>query len=586
MREKGGKDYSVSLGLIAGLAALLYFIRCSLEFPFDPDLFVMIKWGEALCKGGILNVHYPYSWVPDSCRVPWVDYEWLCHVVLYFIYSAAGLTGPIIYKTIIYGLSYLTLFIYARKTYGQMPAVLALLIAVYLGRWFLSPRPMSYTAAFFPVLTMLLISLQSRSPGWRDFVIFPLLFIIWENFHGGFFVGLVFMAAALIVLTALAFMKTSDRKEAAGKAGRLLALFALSVVMTLFCNPYGPNLLVYVLDFFISRPVFMQSASDMASPFGRVAFNAHYFVIASVTTILLAVFYLRGRKRPTPVEILAYFFWLACSLRAVRNMQLFSTAAIPVIAYVIAEIGALLQHNGIYRMMESLSLKRRLIADSLKVALLTVILIWASLFLGSADLSGRSQVKAMFPTSLRDFLLGNSLPPKLFNHDILGDYFVFCLYPKYLVSFDSGWNNIYTDRYFIEIHQAFHNRDAFYSFVNRYDLDTIIIQYKYYGDFIASDPAWELIFEGEGCRVFLRNCPRTREIIESFRSDRLSYPDTFETNAFLYRCHLQMKNYQAARKYLQRLIVEKPDEKELREHLMMLDRMLDRKAPETEKQTR
>ncbi len=576
MKCRSKKDYSLSIELILALAAVLYFIKCSLDFPFDPDLFAMVKWGEALWNNGVIHVHYPYSWVPDSCRVPWVDYEWLCHVVLYLIQKTTGFAGTILLKTLLYAISFFTLFWYARKTYGLMPALVALLVALYLGRWFLSPRPMSYTAAFFPILTYLLISLQARSPGWKDFIVFPLLFIVWENFHGGFFVGLIFMALAVIVLSAVTIRKSADKKEINSRTCKLLALWALCIIMTLFCTPYGSRLFMYVIDFFTTRPIFMQSASDMASPLGRIAFNAHYFVITAVTTVLLAVLLFKGRKKITPIELLAYFFWLLCSMKAVRNMQLFSTAAIPVLAFIIAEAGSALEHLKAYRYIVTLSGRKHFIIESLKLALLSILLIYSAFYMSTMDLSGKNQEKAMFPTSLKDFLLHNRLPSRLFNHDILGDYFIFYLYPQYLVSFDSGWNNIYSDRYFIEIHQAFHDKRAFHAFVDKYDLDTVVIHYKYYGDFIAADPSWIIVYEGENCRVFLRNCERNQEIIDRFRNDRLNYPDTFEVNAFLYRSHLEMKHYAISRKYLIRLIIEKPDEESLREQLPILNRILER----------
>ncbi len=78
-------------------------------------------------------------------------------------------------------------------------------------------------------------------------------------------------ALAVIVLTAANIQKYDTREEIINRTGKLLALWALCVVLTLFCTPHGSYIFLYVIDFFTKRSILIQSTSDMESALGRIA---------------------------------------------------------------------------------------------------------------------------------------------------------------------------------------------------------------------------------------------------------------------------------------------------------------------------
>ncbi|MDQ7824595.1 MAG: hypothetical protein RDV48_17470 [Candidatus Eremiobacteraeota bacterium] len=574
MKASAPGEYSLSLETVLASAALLYFIKCSLDFPFDPDLFMMLRTGWEMVHHG-LPVYDTFAWPPLSCKVPWVDYQWLAHVIIYTVYSVGGFTGTVIYKTILYGASFFVLFWWSRGRYGLLPSLAALLVAVYLGRWFLSPRPMAYSAVFFPLLAYLLIDLQQKPLSWRHFLVLPLMFVFWGNLHGGFVIGLVIMGAGFALLS---YQKMREGAPLKGFLLSLGLLWLLCFLGSALVNPYGWKNFRYVIDFLYFRPVFMRSASDMESPFLRLAFNTHYFAIIALTIAALILFFMRYRLKPSPMELLIYCFWLVASLRAARNMQLFSTASIPMLSFIFFHGGALLSRNRHYQELVAFFARRPALPSVAKIAALFFIILSFTLHCAALDLSGQGLEHALFPVGMKDFLLSNDLPERLYCHDIVGTYFLWYLYPRYKVSIDVRWNNVYTDAYFEEIQRSFFDSATFFRFVEKHDLDVVVVHYKYHPAFIERDSSWVLLYEGERARLFLRNTEKNREILGKFWRDELAYPDIPDVNAFLYRTFIERKNYEAAKKYLRRLIIASPGEEMLWRHSRELDRLMEKEA--------
>lgn len=567
-------NYYVTTETVILIFAITYSIKSSLQFAFDTDVFMMIKSGESIWQLKGMPVFDRFSFVPQNCKVPWINYEWLAHLIAYKIFSNFNMAGIIIYKTAFYCLSYFILFWYSKDKYGRLPAVISLVIAVYLGRWFMSPRPMLYTAVMFPLLTFILFKLEKEKLAIKHFILIPLMFILWSNLHGGFFVGLVYFALGLGILSILRLRNESEKKSKIGEIKGFVLLWLLCFAMTLVVTPYGFKNFKYVLDFLFFRPVFMRSASDMQSPFLRMEFNVHYFIITITTFLALILYTVRFKKKISPLEAFAYLFWLFCSLRAARNMQLYSTACIPVFSFILYNLLTDIRKSRIYNAFSPFMIKNIRYLNFVNIFIIFTIVLLFSLFAMNYDFSGISFEKNIVPVHLKDFLSKNSLPEKLFNHDILGNYLLFHLYPDYRVAYDSRWNNVYTDKYFLEVNGAFFYDYLFFKFIDKYDIDTVIAQYKYYPCFIEKDPKWILIYEGEGCRIFLRNEKRNEELIQKFKDDLLEYPDIYEINAFLYRVNLNWGNLKTAKKYLIRLIIENPEEKILRNDLKILNNQI------------
>lgn len=568
------KEYTVSIELILAIIALFMAIRYCLDYPIDQDVMMMTRIGDELLKTKSFPPYDPFSWPPVSCKVPWINIGWLSFVIYSLIHGISGFAGIVLLKTILYTSGYLIMAKYASEKYGLRAALLALIVALYLGRWFLSARPMIWSALIFPLIILLLFRLQNRDISLRDFIIFPLIYALWVNLHGGFLIGLIIMGMCGVILLIRKIRARLERKKILSFIIRYSALVALCLAMCLYVNPFGPKTMKYAMDFLLYRPVFAELSREMESPFLRPLFNLHYFLITGLSLILLLLIIVKKKSRPSLMEICIFGFWLYTSIKAVRNMQLYSVFFIPVGAFILCHLGEIIRMSIPEDFLNKFLLRYRKSWDVVKVLLLFLVLTISIMAISSSDLTGVTSERMLYPVGAKDFLKANSLPPNLYCYDIYGSYLSSYLYPRYLVGMDGRWNGVYNDSYFIEMNNSLCKRDLLLKFLDKYSLDTVVLQNNL--DYLKDDRNWPQVYVDEKCSIFLRNTPRNSELMEKFKTDRLVYPDTYEVNAWLYLHFLEEKNYGAAKRHLMSMIRVMPDEKTLWEHLRALDSLLDR----------
>lgn len=563
---------SISLEILLAFGALLYFLRCQLDPPFGGDILLAVKSGEYHFHNGF-PLDYPFSWIPADCRVPWVNYQWLAQIVEYLTYEAGGLTGIVVYKILLYGAGFFILFRYSTGKNGLLAALIALFPAIYLGRHYFLLRPMLNSVLFSSLIAYILLNMKTGAIRLRHYAIMPAIFGIWANSHGGFLAGLLFLAGGLGILILTRPKAASPGNSRLRLLVESVGLWWICLLMTLLCTPYGPGAFKYNTDFMLTRKIFMEVCGDFKSPFLRLGYysNNINLLIIFLAILLLIFCYRKWKIRPEIMELYVFSFWLLTWLRMERAVQLFAPAAIPIFAFLI--------HQGLLRVKPALTSPgthiqfRKGLWDILKILLLFAIL--ASFFFTfyERDLSFRSVERRLYPLGLKDFLLRNRLPERIYNYDVFGDMFMFYLYPRYKVSLDSSWNVAYSDKYYIEISRSFQDPALFYKFLDKYDPGTIILDAR--TEFLAGNPDFVLLYEAEGVRAYVRNSAKNRELLDRFRNDLLNYPDNYELNSFLYRSHIDLESYRTAKKYLGRLIVENPGEKILRDNMSTLNRIIE-----------
>lgn len=213
------------------LRALLYGYAFDL-FSYvtaDPDLWGHLRFGRlTLEQGGVVR-NDPFSFTAPGA--PWINHEWLTEVLFYGIYSLAGSTGLLLFKTGIGVWIVHALFSLYRKRCANLlfPTVYAFLAIPVMAPGFMT-RPHVLTFFFLTLLWVLLQEGLERNPGRLWWI--PAVFLFWVNCHGGVVAGLgIFGVAA-----ALEGLRRRRNRDPVWKT--LLGAFLLSLVAVLI-NPYG-----------------------------------------------------------------------------------------------------------------------------------------------------------------------------------------------------------------------------------------------------------------------------------------------------------------------------------------------------------
>jgi hypothetical protein len=255
----------------------------------DPDVWWHLRNASELLR----TRHFIHadSYTFTVAGKPWIDFEWLGELPYYFAYRWLGDRGL-----------YLVLFLVAA----------AILIGVYcLGRL----RSGGWTASFFATCIALLLTTVSLLPrpllfGWLFLVIevgvlwafqkghdwtpaLPVLFLLWINTHGSWFIGFVLM----LIFIACGFVQGEWGNLYAVRwtprqARKLLGVAAVSLA-ALFINPYGWRLVTYPLDVAFRQRLTVDNIAE----WGSLDFHSPRGKIVVGILVLLAVLQLVRRRR-------------------------------------------------------------------------------------------------------------------------------------------------------------------------------------------------------------------------------------------------------------------------------------------------
>ncbi len=147
--------------------------------------------------------------------------SWLAELIFYLVYLLGGFTGLGIFKSIIFVLTYLLLYLtMLRREAGHLSTFLILCLITSIGIDFNHTRPQIFSFLLFSCLLYILYDFRK---GGKSFYFLPLLMFIWANLHGGFILGVfvTFIFTFAEFLKYLLKMKTPRRRDGGVSLGKL-----------------------------------------------------------------------------------------------------------------------------------------------------------------------------------------------------------------------------------------------------------------------------------------------------------------------------------------------------------------------------
>jgi hypothetical protein len=286
--------------------------------PADPDLWHRLALGEFLERTGHFPVGDTFSYLADYQYIP--DHEWGSAVIFYKVWRLTG--GGAGFGTAMVGLKLalmaatLALVVWAglRRNRPSVPlaAFYAVVLFAMLPSFLSTLRCMAFTHLLFALWLYWYQCERTgrRIPGWA----YALTMLLWANLHGGFVIGLLWLAL-------VAGIEAARGGPWLIWAGRLVACGLVTLV-----NPFGWNLWVVTLRALaVPRAGFAEWAAvpwlNWQSFFG-------YKVLLVVTVLALA--YLAARRRDREIDYRAVALidvFLLLSLFSARNTSLFALVA-------------------------------------------------------------------------------------------------------------------------------------------------------------------------------------------------------------------------------------------------------------------
>ena len=472
----------------------------------DGDTGYHIRAGEIILRDLAVPRSDPFSFITPS--LPWTAHEWLSEAVMAIVHKALGLPGIVVFFALLLSTTYCLLFRWIRSRRRNILMDLVILVLVVLSsriHWL--ARPHVFSLALVVLLYQILI-LHQEDRGNYLYVIPPMM-LLWVNLHGGFIVGFLFMGIYLSVYLLGYFSSEGEERSISATKGKQLSLVFVASVLAACVNPFGFHAFLFPFRV-VSGTYLMDNVLEFQSP------NFHGFApFRYLLLFLIGLLGLSKRRLILPEILLILLF---------TSMSLYSMRYIPLCAIVCAPI---LSRHGDILIQESEGRWARLFKERSELygkidssakgyaISLAVLVVFAALSAGKIPVRFTEK---MAPTAAIDFLRANPVQGNMFNHDEIGDYVIYWLYPRYKVFMD-GRSDMYGAPILKEYFKVAHIESGWKDVLAKYDINYIF----FYTDSVLvrhllTDAGWRGVYSDNVASIFLRNIPENAEAIARYSS--------------------------------------------------------------------
>ena len=507
--ERKSSYFLPSIGQFLFLVVLLVltFSPAGKNMLADADTGYHIRAGEYILEARTVPKHDIFSY--HSPPLPWTAHEWLSEVVMAILHRTAGLTGVVIFFSLLISLTYALLFRYMRIYRRNIVSdVLIILLALVSSQIHWLARPHIFSLCLMVVWYHLLDSYQNDRDG--RLLLLPLIMLLWVNLHGGYLTGFILTGIYFLGNLVGYFRSAEDEKERSLRKARRLGTVIVACLLVSLVNPYGYRILLFPFRL-VTESYIMDNVNEFLSPNFHKPMPFKYLLLLFIAIVALS-------KRPLGFIEVVLVLWFT-------NMSLFSARYIPLFAIVVAPILSKQADSMIVGAKESRwvsSLKKRAeriatIDSSAKGYAWPVAGVLVVLFLvASGGIVFRFDEKHK-PVAAVEFLMKEPIGGRMYDNDEFGDYLIYATYPRYKVFFD-GRSDMYGTGRLKEFQTI-----AWLS----PDWDNVAAKYDFRWFFVGSDsvltryllarPEWKLIYSDNVANIHVKNSDEYRHLIDKYR---------------------------------------------------------------------
>lgn len=427
------------------------------------DIWLHLKTGAWIWSHHTVPSTQLYSFLLGSKE--WIDHSWLFQLIIYPIYSLAGLNGLIFFRFFIISIILGIFFTLAKNThrYFLFSALTILLSAtVAYPRFFI--RPEIFSLLFTVSFIFLLKSYRGRN---SIFLLLPLQ-IFWVNSHGYYIIGPIlvclFILAKIIEAKVKLPFSWNENRLNNYSLRKLIYLLSLMIIAALI-NPYFLKGALYpfkVLGSIALNPLEGRFPFSFISELGSTpVFNIIYGDKLSLLSTAIIIFFfsmLVNVKKADIFDLMVFFAFLGLTIKAYRHIGLFALSSGVLTLFNLN----LAEYNPVFSERQGRWLFK-IIFQKIVPALLLVILA-INLFFKIGDffqiakakyiydlkgrakgfLLGRDESSLSYPIGAARFIKENQIKGNIFNIFNHGAYLIFSLYPDCKVFID-GRTELYGD---------------------------------------------------------------------------------------------------------------------------------------------
>ena len=496
-----------SIADILGVSIFLYLSLVAGEsLLLDCDTGYHIRAGEYIIETHSVPKHDIFSFTNPP--LPWTAHEWLSEVIMAVIHGKFGLTGVVIFFSLVIAAIYYVLFrILKSSQAGILVSVAVALLVIGSSQLHWLARPHIFSL----LLTLLWYYVLDRYEYHEQNYLYllPAVMLLWVNLHGGFIIAFV-LTGIYLAGNFLKFLVAAPvEEEKYARKTRSFGLLTGACLLVSLINPRGYHLLLFPFRLASNRFI-MDNVHEFLSPNFHEPMTFTYLLLFMIAVLAVS------RKRITLIELTLLLLFTYMSLYSARYIPIFAIIAAPVL---VKQAGLFLKESegrtagflkGMSRRVSSLdSSARGFFWPAAAVA--AVLLIF---FAGKISYHFDQKIK---PVAAVEFLKKEHLQGNMFDNDEFGDYIIYAAWPEYKVFFD-GRSDMYGVERMKEYFKVIRIETGWEDVLKKHKINWIIYDAKsVLSRFLLGRDDWKLIYADKVADIFVKNVPENVQVIEKYK---------------------------------------------------------------------
>jgi hypothetical protein len=452
----------------------------------DPDMWWHLKMGQVIWTTHTIPRTDLFSFTTGHHS--YIPHEWLSQLVIYGTYKAGGYLGLMALlcalASILLVAGYCLCWIYSGNAKIAFVGGMVIWMFSTIG---LAIRPHMFGYIFLIVELMLLHLGRTRNP--RFFWGLPVLFAIWVNSHGSFFLGIliagVVLASSLFRFQAGLLVSPSWDP----RVRRILAYAFILSIAALFLNPIGPNQVLYPIDTLMHQPLGL-SVVDEWKPLSFSDPRA-FGLLAVITSSLLLVIVRWQEFLWQELLMLAMGTWLAASHG--RMLFAFGILAAPILSRLLKDE------------WDDFVLKKDLPIPNAALIVASILAVYLA-FPSRSALA--SQVESQSPVKAVEFLKSKHIAGPMLNEYVYGGYLIWAA-PEYPVFIDGRADVFEATGVFSDFAKWATLQESPTKLLDKYKINFCLLARNSPMVQVLPLAGWTMVYSDDNSAVFVRNAPKT-----------------------------------------------------------------------------
>jgi hypothetical protein len=514
--NKSRKIKSLLIPSIADIIFISLFLYLSFcvgkRLLFDCDTGYHIRAGEHIINTFLVPKHDIFSFLTPP--IPWTAHEWLSEVIMAMVHRAFGLTGIVIFFSLIISLVYYLLFKIIRTNSSNIIlASFIVLIVLTASQIHWLARPHIFSLLLMVIWYYLLDEYYYHNKNYL--YLLPLMMLIWVNLHGGFLAGFILLGIYLVGNVVKSISSQGKERDLYKAKAKLLGLITVACLLVSLINPNGYHILLFPFNL-ISNTFIMDNISEFLSP------NFHTFVAKAFEFILLLMFaiFSISRVRLNMIELAMVLLFTHMSFCSKRYIPLFCIIVAPILMRKIQQLlkstdGKIVDfiNRRSISISETDASAKGYVWPILSIAL--VIVLAAS---GKIDYKFNAETE---PVAAVEFLKKENIQGNMFNNDEFGDYIIYAAWPEYKVFFD-GRSDMYGVERLKEYIKVANVKPGWDEVLNKYKISWIIYNSNSSLSLLLMErDDWKLVYADTVANIFVKDIPEYQYLIKKYPDVKL-----------------------------------------------------------------